>query len=756
MAADAVDSHCNTHLIRAASNGNAEKLSEIMNAYGASTAELMQVINAKDADGLNALLHAACWGHENIAMMLIHVGADVHVRDPNGWTPAMWACSNGHVETAELLFDAGARRDVKSMTGKSIWDVSKHSPNNEEIMRLLGSNPTDDSENDDERMSSDSGVNVLDVGNESDFDWATCRLDQMIAFDEVYSSHELSVAFSLLKQANRFPTTVTASIIFLCCRYAHYMNPSEVLDRFFNKCLATIKRNIESRAADASTLISYLANCHHLLYYIKRDEGIRDASYEHQAVLSELINDSYDKLIAALEKELTPLLEVGIVDFVSSNDKSKVVQMESAIGTFTRKRGSSIFMKTGGFIPSFEAALSVVTEVMTEVAEPVYHRPASVPIRPKSLSAGRPKSSLRPKSTMTPERHSSEGPAVTPDILAQFPPDIVSRYSSDLSLSDVSIRNSMDLPPRPDSATPRPKSVGSNRPKSVLSARPTSVLRSRPTSVMPSRPPSVLQSRPTSVAPPGRTASPARQTNSPVPSTEEMHDEQTPTPQHLLQFLKDTKENLMLSHVHVSIIHQIFRQLFQIINVVIFNRLLKSSEISRSRAAQVQNNLMDLIDWLDANHEIQSKNLISSPQELRYDALKEQLTPTLHLLYFTRVGTSTPSLFDFLSLRSRVSALTSAQIRRVMFIYRFEVGESGFEDEVEEFVVREWGEVNRPSHENPDLRERELVELLPEKEVFPLQVPTYVAGREDAWKEAGMVMVPVVPSEVFWMLDEAK
>ena len=74
-----------------------------------------------NSDGLSAL-HLTCReGHDDITRLLIQHGADLNLRESfNGWTPLLYAASEGHYESLRLLMEAGA--------SKYLVDDSKWTP----------------------------------------------------------------------------------------------------------------------------------------------------------------------------------------------------------------------------------------------------------------------------------------------------------------------------------------------------------------------------------------------------------------------------------------------------------------------------------------------------------------------------------------------------------------------------------------------------------------------------------------------------
>ncbi len=66
-------------------------------------------VNAKNADGLTALMRAAGMGHTETAKMLIDKGADINAKDDKiSLTALSWATQRGHTEIIEMLIDKGA------------------------------------------------------------------------------------------------------------------------------------------------------------------------------------------------------------------------------------------------------------------------------------------------------------------------------------------------------------------------------------------------------------------------------------------------------------------------------------------------------------------------------------------------------------------------------------------------------------------------------------------------------------------------
>ncbi|MDP6307286.1 MAG: ankyrin repeat domain-containing protein, partial [Verrucomicrobiota bacterium] len=74
--------------------------------------------------GSTALGHAAKYGHNEIAELLIENGADVDAKDEDGSTPLHLAALMGYKEIAELLIAKGA--DVNAKKDDGSW-TSLHS-----------------------------------------------------------------------------------------------------------------------------------------------------------------------------------------------------------------------------------------------------------------------------------------------------------------------------------------------------------------------------------------------------------------------------------------------------------------------------------------------------------------------------------------------------------------------------------------------------------------------------------------------------
>src|SRR3970040_1928956 len=87
-------------------------------AVGAALTDVADV-QARDANGRTALMHAARGGGVSRVEGLLERGAVVNTADNAGMTPLMLAVRNGHTAVAGLLLDHAAHswsRDKKGMT----------------------------------------------------------------------------------------------------------------------------------------------------------------------------------------------------------------------------------------------------------------------------------------------------------------------------------------------------------------------------------------------------------------------------------------------------------------------------------------------------------------------------------------------------------------------------------------------------------------------------------------------------------------
>ncbi len=87
------------NFIEAAKMGNISLMRRMLGVKGVD-------INAKDSDGVPAVVWAASEGKINVIQLLITESVDVNAVDNNGKTPAYWAACNGHASILEQSIDS--------------------------------------------------------------------------------------------------------------------------------------------------------------------------------------------------------------------------------------------------------------------------------------------------------------------------------------------------------------------------------------------------------------------------------------------------------------------------------------------------------------------------------------------------------------------------------------------------------------------------------------------------------------------------
>jgi ankyrin repeat protein len=99
----------NEQLLSAAEQGNINKFDSLIKQGGK--------IEAKDKNGITALMIAASRGHAGIVTLLLGKGGKIEAADKNGVTALMIAASIGHAEIVRLLLGKGANIEAADKNG---------------------------------------------------------------------------------------------------------------------------------------------------------------------------------------------------------------------------------------------------------------------------------------------------------------------------------------------------------------------------------------------------------------------------------------------------------------------------------------------------------------------------------------------------------------------------------------------------------------------------------------------------------------
>lgn len=114
----------------------------------------------------------------------------------------------------------------------------------------------------------------------------------------------------------RSPTQkpVPANMIFLGARYAHYHASPELLAKLLVTAMDKINYVVEQHQWDMTILAFWMSNATLLLHYLKKDDGLVEATTEFQAQLAELINEIFILIVRDAERRLDKVLEPAMLD----------------------------------------------------------------------------------------------------------------------------------------------------------------------------------------------------------------------------------------------------------------------------------------------------------------------------------------------------------------------------------------------------------------------------------------------------------
>ncbi|CAG8517476.1 5342_t:CDS:2 [Racocetra fulgida] len=321
----------NSIFSRAASNGNAEKVSRMLD-----TVREYIDIDAQDEEGTTPLVYAACFGHDAVAFTLLEAGAKVDAQDRFGWTPLMWATNNNHDKTIRLFLDNGADAGAKSAKGRTVFDFIP--PENHKLAEIFIANPQRDSWS---SVSSISRWSMLsesehklveqlaeaemrkrilmekeDDNDQFEFMWNDCLPDQMIVFGVEDIPHIIKTVITGMQPIrNKSQKPVPANVLFLSARFAHYYSSPELLESLLFEVINSIDTVVKTRPDDMTLLSFWISNCTLLLYYLKKDSGLASATVEYQLRISEQLHETYVFLIRDAERRIEKVLESSMLEY---------------------------------------------------------------------------------------------------------------------------------------------------------------------------------------------------------------------------------------------------------------------------------------------------------------------------------------------------------------------------------------------------------------------------------------------------------
>ncbi|KAK8154880.1 DIL domain-containing protein [Phyllosticta citrichinensis] len=335
----------------AASNGDTETVERLVTGKAKDYVD----VNAPDNEGTPPIIYAACFGHEDVVSTLVNNGANVDTQDRNRWTPLMWSMTNRHKSIAKLLLDKGAKPDMASSSGRTAFDFVAPDSELSEYLHESGYSigNTGVSTRDDDfytagfnedkfaeevaenefrrRMAMESSLNLeVDLGNlglddrpetpddmeeGQEFVWDRCLNDQMFVFQENELDRILDIIITNMTPT-RSPSQkpVPANILFLAARYAHYHSSEALLEQLLVSAMDKINDVVEKHQWDMTILAFWISNATLLLYYLKKDTGLVQATTDFQCQISELINEIFIYVIRDAERRMDKVLDTAMLE----------------------------------------------------------------------------------------------------------------------------------------------------------------------------------------------------------------------------------------------------------------------------------------------------------------------------------------------------------------------------------------------------------------------------------------------------------
>ena len=149
---------------------------------------------------------------------------------------------------------------------------------------------------------------------QQEFDWGRCLHDQMFVFQESDLDRILDIVITNM-QPQRSPSQkpVPANMIFLSARYAHYHASHDLLNKLLVTAHNKINDMVEKHQWDMTILAFWMSNATLLLHYLKKDNGLVEATTEFQAQLAELINEIFILIVRDAERRLDKVLDSAML-----------------------------------------------------------------------------------------------------------------------------------------------------------------------------------------------------------------------------------------------------------------------------------------------------------------------------------------------------------------------------------------------------------------------------------------------------------